>query len=70
MFESNPDTQNPFGECPGIDLVQFEDSIFNGKRVMEIVALTLQNLENYQALWKSLIRLGRDHFGMSLTVSV
>jgi len=36
MFESNPETQNPFGDCPGIDLVQFEDSIFNGKRVMEI----------------------------------
>jgi len=63
MFESNPETQNPFGEFQGIDLVQYEESIFNGKRVMGIVALTLENLENYQALWKSLIRLGRDHFG-------
>jgi len=57
MFDSNPE------EFQGMDLVQYEDSIFNGKRIMEIVALTLESLENYQALWKSLIRLGRDHFG-------
>ena len=33
---------------------------------MIIVALTLENLENYQALWRNLIRLGRDHFGMHI----
>ena len=33
---------------------------------MIIVALTLENLENYQALWRNLIRLGRDHFGRNI----
>ena len=67
MFESNPETQNSFGKFQGIDLVQLEASIElvdHGKRVMRIVSLTIENLDHYQQLWRGLIRLGRDHFGM------
>ena len=58
-FESNQETEDPILQ----QFTQIDASIFNGKSAMIIVALTLENLENYQALWRNLIRLGRDHFG-------
>ena len=58
-FESNQETEDPILQ----QFTQLDASIFNGKSAMIIVALTLENLENYQALWRNLIRLGRDHFG-------
>ncbi len=66
MFESNPETQNVFRKFQGIDLVQLEASSeisSHGTRVMNIVDMVIENLNNYQALWDNLIRLGRDHFG-------
>lgn len=66
MFEANPETQNVFQKFQGIDLVQLEASAEiaqHGTRVMGIVDMVVNNLENYQSLWENLIKLGRDHFG-------
>ena len=68
MFESNPETQNVFRKFQGVDLEQLESGppsteiLQHGKRVMEIIGIVVDNLDNYQTLWDTLIRIGRDHF--------
>ena len=65
MFESNPETQNQFRKFQGMDLVQLEQSAEmaqHGKRVLSIVGMTVDNLDNYQIVWDNLIKVGREHF--------
>ena len=65
MFESNPETQNQFRKFQGMDLVQLEQSAEmaqHGKRVLSIVGMAVDNLDNYQIVWDNLIKVGREHF--------
>ena len=65
MFESNPETRNAFPKFQGIDLMQLETSeeiYSHGTRVMGIIKITIENLDDYQTLWDCLIKLGREHF--------
>ena len=65
MFESNPETQNQFRKFQGMDLVQLEQSAEmaqHGKRVLSIVGMTVDNLDNYQMLEADIQACGGSNF--------
>ena len=64
LFETNPETQNQFRKFQGVDLVSLShrDLVFQGKKMLMGVGKVVENLENYQIVWDSLIKIGRDHF--------